>query len=116
MEEDRRASDSRIENIERMCSEMRDSQIRDSQKVNEIHQRQIELTIPAINEVKNTLYSKGGICEVVHKNTADLESLDKRVSRLIPIASLVFTGFAAGAGAILWIVEHGRSLLSDGAK
>jgi hypothetical protein len=52
---DNRKDDERIEMIEKL--------------VREIHQRQVEFTLPALADVKKTIYGNGkpGLCEIVTK-------------------------------------------------
>lgn len=100
--EERRILDPKIENIERL--------------VQEIHQRQNEVTIPTINEIKNTLYSKGGLCEIIHEHTGSIKNLDERIAKIPIILGWIITGISVGAGSILWVIEHGKALMNGGSK
>lgn len=103
MTQDRRQDDIRIEEI---VVAVRDI----SQKLNEVHQRQQEVTLPRLQDVHNTLYLKGGLCEVSHNHTEQIKSLTERFDKLPMILTWIIGGFTAGASAILWISEHWKAL------
>lgn len=73
--------------------------------VKEIHQRQNEVTLPTLNEIKETLYARGGICETIHQHTGNIKELDDRINKIPLIVSWVLAGVSVGAGTILWLNE-----------
>ena len=106
--EERRKSDEKIEKISNDLVEV-------SKMVKEIHQRQNEVTLPALADIKNTLYSKGGVCETILEHTGEIKEIRNRVDRFPTIVTWVLGGVSAGAWALLWMWEAFHKF-SGGAK
>jgi hypothetical protein len=81
--------------------------------VSEVHQRQIEITVPMVKEHEEVIKKH---TEIVNNHRNELESLNKRIDKIPTIVGWIFGGISAGAGAILWIIEHGRSLMGGAPK
>jgi hypothetical protein len=116
MNDDRRKSDDKIELIYDMVSSIKERQgsieilmIEASKRIDEVHQRQVEVTLPAIAEMKNTLYSKNGLCEVSHASSSRITAISERIDKIPTIVGWIFTGLTVGSGAIIWLFEHFRT-------
>lgn len=96
--EERRKSDEKIEQILAIIKEH-------GILIKEMHQRQNEVTLPALTDIKTTLYSKGGVCETIHEHTGEIKEIKNRVDRFPTIIGWVLGGISIGAGALLWIYE-----------
>lgn len=108
MSDERRQDDQRISEIALMLKEV-------SEKINEVHQRQQEVTMPKIKEIGDTLYTpETGICARVAGHAGEIKALNDRISKIPTIVGWIFAGVSAGAGCVLWIIEHGRALMSGG--
>lgn len=97
-EDRRRANDEKIEQILSIVKEQ-------GTLIKEVHQRQNEVTLPALSDIKTTLYAKGGICETVHEHSGEIKEIKNRVDRFPTIVGWILGGISVGAGALLWIYE-----------
>lgn len=114
--DERRKYDQKIEELVELVKDVHRVQAENSVKINEVHQRQNEVTIPAIAEMKETLYSRGGLCETIHKHSGEIEGITKRIDKFPMIITWVLGGFSAGATALLWIYETVLKVSNGGAK
>lgn len=96
--EERRKSDEKIEEMHKLLTDMRITQI-------EMKSFQEKFIEPTLKKYEDTLYSKGGVCETIHEHTGEIKEIKNRVDRFPTIIGWVLGGISIGAGALLWIYE-----------
>lgn len=114
--DERRKYDQKIEELVELVKDVHRVQAENSIKINEVHQRQNEVTIPAIAEMKETLYSRGGLCETIHSHSGEIKEINNRIDKASTIIGWILGGVSIGAGVFLWIYETILKVSNGGAK